>query len=213
MNKIIRNFIITLTLVGLMIFTIFNIKILPNAKPLFKIGFFNSNYLNETFVYQVTTLLLSFVIILITALQTKFQAISLLSITKIDGNINPEPWIGITKNNKDTWKKLGINLAVYYIYCHGYYSLFSSVPQRKYSRLPSKFFTRCSICSYKLLCRRSNIPPYFCKHSRVPQTKPLYFARAFGNYIRLCPLLWRTGKNTRRVIGRISRLAFVKNHP
>ncbi|NLK46720.1 MAG: CPBP family intramembrane metalloprotease [Treponema sp.] len=112
MNKIIRNFIITLTLVGLMIFTIFNIKILPNAKPLFKIGFFNSNYLNETFVYQVTTLLLSFVIILITAVQTKFQSLSLLSITKIDGNINPEPWIGITKNNKDTWKKLGINLAV-----------------------------------------------------------------------------------------------------
>ena len=104
--------------------------------------------------------------------------------------------------------------CINYIYCHGYYSLFSSVPRRESTvAYRPKFFTRCSICSYKLLCRRSNIPPYFCKHSRVPQTKPLYFARAFGNYIRLCPLLWRTGKNTRRVIGRISRLAFVKNHP
>ncbi len=113
MNKIIRNFIITLITVGLMIFTIFRIKILgDNTTQLFEVSFFNTKYLNDTFVYQITTLVLSFVIILITALQTKLQSLNLLSLKKIDGKVTPEPWIGISKKNKDTWKTLGRNVAI-----------------------------------------------------------------------------------------------------
>ncbi len=57
-------------------------------------------------------LLLSFVVILITGLQTRFQSLKLLSISKIDGEVRPEPWIGITEKNKDSWKKLGLSMTI-----------------------------------------------------------------------------------------------------
>lgn len=95
-----------------MIFTIFKIKILDSATPLFEVSFLGTKYLNDTFAYQMTTLALSLVIILVTALLTNFQSLKLLSIKKIDGEVTPEPWIGISKNNKDTWKTLGRNVAI-----------------------------------------------------------------------------------------------------
>ncbi len=79
---------------------------------LFTFTLFSTNYLNKTMVYQTTTLVLSLVIIFITALQTEFQSLRLLSIKRLDGEVVPEPWIGITKKNKDSWKKLGLNFTI-----------------------------------------------------------------------------------------------------
>ncbi|MGB4610353.1 MAG: CPBP family intramembrane glutamic endopeptidase [Saccharofermentanales bacterium] len=108
MKKIYTNFVITILIVGLMIASI--LYLMKNS--LFTFNLFSTNYLNRTMVYQMTTLVLSLVIVLITALQTKFQSIRLLSIKKIDGEVVPEPWIGITKKNKDSWKKLGLNFTI-----------------------------------------------------------------------------------------------------
>lgn len=108
MKKIYTNFVITISIVGLMIASI--LYLMKNS--LFTFNLFSTNYLNRTMVYQTTTLVLSLVIVLITALQTKFQSIHLLSIKRIDGEVVPEPWIGITKKNKDSWKKLGLNFTI-----------------------------------------------------------------------------------------------------
>ena len=108
MKKIYINLAITLSVVGLMIAAI--IYLMQNS--LFTVSWFSTNYLNRTMVYQATTLALSLVIIFITALQTKFQSLRLLSIKRIDGEVIPEPWIGISKKNKDSWKTLGRNIAI-----------------------------------------------------------------------------------------------------
>ncbi|MFY9263219.1 MAG: CPBP family intramembrane metalloprotease [Actinomycetaceae bacterium] len=108
MKKIVPNFIITLTVVGLMIAAILYVR----SSPLFNINLFSTNYLNATVVYQLTTLALALVIVLITALQTGFKSLRLLSIARIDGEVTPEPWIGITEKNKDTWKRLGLSVGL-----------------------------------------------------------------------------------------------------
>ena len=108
MRKIYTNFVITITMVVLMILAI--IYLMSNS--LFTLNWFSTNYLNKTMAYQATTLVLSLIIALITALQTGFQSLRLLSIKRIDGEVLPEPWIGITKKNKDSWKKLGLNFTI-----------------------------------------------------------------------------------------------------
>ena len=108
MKKAYINLAITLLVVGLMVAGI--VYLMNNS--LFTVNWFRTNYLNRVFAYQATTLVMSFVVILITGLQTRFQSIRLLNITRIDGEVMPEPWIGITKNNKDTWKKGGLNIAI-----------------------------------------------------------------------------------------------------
>ena len=108
MKKAYINLMITILVVALMIAAI--LYLMNNS--LFTFNLLSTNYLNKTFVYQATTLGLSLVIVLITALQTRFQSLKLLSIKNIDGKVIPEPWIGITKKNKDTWKKLGLNFTI-----------------------------------------------------------------------------------------------------
>ncbi len=108
MKKAYINLAITTLVVVSMIAAIFYLM----QNSLFTVSFLGTNYLNRTFAYQATTLALSLVIVLITALQTRFQSIRLLSIKNIDGEVIPEAWIGITKNNKDSWKKGGLNLTI-----------------------------------------------------------------------------------------------------
>ena len=108
MKKAYINLMITILMVALMIAAI--LYLMNNS--LFTFNLLSTNYLNKTFVYQATTLGLSLVIVLITALQTRFQSLKLLSIKNIDGEVIPEPWIGITKKNKDSWKTLGRNFTI-----------------------------------------------------------------------------------------------------
>lgn len=103
-----KNLIITLIVVGLMVAAMFTFR----GNPPIRIELFGTNYLNMTAGYQLTMLVLSLVAILITGIQTRFQSLKLLSITNIDGVVRPEPWIGITEKNKDTWKKLGLSLTI-----------------------------------------------------------------------------------------------------
>jgi hypothetical protein len=108
MKRAYINLMITILVVALMIAAI--LYLMNNS--LFTFNLLSTNYLNKTFVYQATTLGLSLVIVLITALQTRFQSLKLLSIKNIDGEVIPEPWIGITKKNKDSWKTLGRNFTI-----------------------------------------------------------------------------------------------------
>ncbi len=108
MKKAATHVGITIVVVGLMIASI--IYLMSNS--LFTVTWFGTNYLNRVFSYQVTTLALSLVIILVIALLTRFQSLRLLSVTRIDGEVLPEPWIGISNKNKDTWKTLGRNMAI-----------------------------------------------------------------------------------------------------
>ena len=108
MKKAATHVGITIVVVGLMIASI--IYLMSNS--LFTVTRFGTNYLNRVFSYQVTTLALSLVIILIIAFLTRFQSLRLLSVTRIDGEVLPEPWIGISNKNKDTWKTLGRNMAI-----------------------------------------------------------------------------------------------------
>jgi hypothetical protein len=108
MKRIYTNFVITISMVGLMTAAI--IYLMSNS--LFTVNWFSTNYLNRTMAYQLTTLVLSLVIVLVTAFQTEFQSLRLLSVKRIDGKVLPEPWIGITKKNKDSWKKLGLNMTI-----------------------------------------------------------------------------------------------------
>jgi hypothetical protein len=103
-----KNFVMTILTVGLMITAIFYIR----ENPLFNFELFDSNYLNTLMNYLTPTLILSLLIVMVTALQTKFQSIKLLSITRIDGAVRPEPWIGISKKNKDSWKKVGLSFTI-----------------------------------------------------------------------------------------------------
>ena len=108
MKKAATHVGITIVVVGLMIASIIYLM----SSSLFSVTRFGTNYLNRVFSYQVTTLALSLVIILVIALLTRFQSLRLLSVTRIDGEVLPEPWIGISNKNKDTWKTLGRNMAI-----------------------------------------------------------------------------------------------------
>ena len=82
------------------------------ANPLFSFDLLDSNYLNSQMVYQTSTLVLSLLIVFVVGMLTRFQSVKLLSLTKLDGFVKPEPWIGITKNNKDSWLKVGISFSI-----------------------------------------------------------------------------------------------------
>ena len=109
MKKIIINFTITLIVVGLMVTALFTLPVYP----VLKFDFLATGYLNKTLAYQISTLVLSLVIILIMGLLTKFQSVKLLALNKIDGEINPEPWIGfLKKEKKENWKVNGFIITI-----------------------------------------------------------------------------------------------------
>ncbi|NLM16730.1 MAG: CPBP family intramembrane metalloprotease [Candidatus Riflebacteria bacterium] len=108
MKKVAANLILTLVVVGLMIFAIFYLM----ENSLFELTALSTYYLNKVASYQITTLILAFLIVLVTAFQTEFKSISLFSLCKIDGDVVPEPWMGLTKNNKDSWKKVGFLFTI-----------------------------------------------------------------------------------------------------
>lgn len=108
MKRKILNIITTTLVVGAMIFAIFYFR--NNAH--FTLNVTSSVYLNTMFVYLLIMLGLTFITILVTGLQTNFSSIKLLNVWKLDGPVKSEPWLGITKNNKDTWKKVGLVFTI-----------------------------------------------------------------------------------------------------
>lgn len=103
MKKVYVNFTITILVVLAMVTSIFYLM----SNSLFTVDWFSTNYLNRVFSYQATTLVMALVIVFITALQTGFKSLKLLSIRNIDGEVIPEPLIGLKNKNNDSWKTVG----------------------------------------------------------------------------------------------------------
>ena len=187
---------ITIVVVGLMIASI--IYLMSNS--LFTVTRFGTNYLNRVFSYQVTTLALSLVIILIIALLTRFQSLRLLSVTRIDGEVHPEPWIGISTRNKDTWKTLGWNMAIVISIVTAIAIYFQVYRNGVIQSL--------TLGSFLLILI------YALTNSFVEETTFRHtFASIVSPYLRKCPLSGHTRKDTRGVVGGVSRLVPFKKHP
>ncbi|WP_068614650.1 CPBP family intramembrane glutamic endopeptidase [Paenibacillus tuaregi] len=67
---------------------------------------------NREFSYQVTVLFLALILIAIVYGLTGKEGLAYLNLKRRDGQIRPEPWIGITPKQKESWKSLGLNFAV-----------------------------------------------------------------------------------------------------
>ena len=83
-----------------------------NKHPILSLHLFDDIRLNVTLNYQISSLFIAFGIIYLTLIISGKEYIHLLNLTKINGKVGVEPWIGITSENKMTWKELGRNFAV-----------------------------------------------------------------------------------------------------
>ncbi|MFP4978248.1 CPBP family intramembrane glutamic endopeptidase [Paenibacillus sp. CN-4] len=84
---------------------------LRNSPPLALEIFQNTTY-NVEISYQITALVLAIVVIGIVYGLTGSEGLAYLNLTKQDGKIRPEPWIGIKPKATETWKNLGANFAI-----------------------------------------------------------------------------------------------------
>lgn len=83
-----------------------------NQNPVLSLRFFADARLNAALNYQIASLGLALAVIAASLGLSGIKYIQYLQVTKIDGPVGVEPWIGITAKNKDTWKRLGANFAV-----------------------------------------------------------------------------------------------------
>jgi hypothetical protein len=83
-----------------------------NQHPIISLSPFKNPQYNHILNYQLTTLILAGIVILITSLLTGGRALSLLNLRKKDGSITPEPWIGIKPKDGESWKALGLNFSL-----------------------------------------------------------------------------------------------------
>ncbi len=83
-----------------------------NKNPLLNLTPFKDSRYNAIFNYQLTTLILAGIVMLIVAMITRGRAFPLLTLRKLDGPITPEPWIGIKPKQDESWKGLGFNFSI-----------------------------------------------------------------------------------------------------
>lgn len=96
-----------------LIVTIFSIMLVYIKKnPIANIDFIANKALNSEINYQVTVLILSISMIVIVIIMTGMRSLKFLNITRLDGVIKPDKYIGIKPNHKDTWLSLGINFSI-----------------------------------------------------------------------------------------------------
>ncbi|MVP00980.1 CPBP family intramembrane glutamic endopeptidase [Paenibacillus lutrae] len=67
---------------------------------------------NQEMSYQVTVLLLAGIVIGIVYVLTGKDGLAYLNLKKRDGQIRPEPWLGIKPKEGDSWINLGLNFAI-----------------------------------------------------------------------------------------------------
>lgn len=84
---------------------------LRNSPPVALEIFENTTY-NPEISYQITALVLAIVVIGIVYGLTGREGLAYLNLSKRDGTIRPEPWIGIKPKATETWKNLGANFAI-----------------------------------------------------------------------------------------------------
>jgi hypothetical protein len=96
----------------LVVVVISPILLLIKNRPILNLQLFENQQFNAILNYQLTTLLIAGAVIGLVALLTHGQALKLLSLNHLDGEIQPEPWIGINPKNGETWKSLGWNFSI-----------------------------------------------------------------------------------------------------
>lgn len=102
-----RTVITTVIVISLAILLVF-IK----NNPVFCFEFISHKALNSELNYQMTVLGLAIAMIAFIVAITGKQSLEFLNITRLDGTIRPERFIGIIPNQKDTWKSLGVNFSI-----------------------------------------------------------------------------------------------------
>lgn len=80
--------------------------------PIMEFEFINHQTLNLEINYQLTVVSLALFMIGFIVVLTGKKSLKLLNVTRLDGKIIPERFIGIIPNEKDTWKNLGINFSI-----------------------------------------------------------------------------------------------------
>ncbi len=80
--------------------------------PVFQVNIFNVSILNRTLNHQFSMFAIAMVLLVLTRLLTNRTRLSLLTVTKKDGPITPEPWLGIKPKPNESWNQLGRNFAV-----------------------------------------------------------------------------------------------------
>jgi uncharacterized protein len=80
--------------------------------PVLNIQLFSNAQYNAILNYQLTTLILAGLMIGLVAVLTGGEGMKLLNLKNIDGEITPEPWIGINPKGKESWKSLGVTFSI-----------------------------------------------------------------------------------------------------
>jgi len=80
--------------------------------PVLNIQLFDNSQYNALLNYQLTVLILAGAMIGIVVLLTQGRGLTFLNLTKTDGKITPEPWIGINPKPGESWKSQGIIFSI-----------------------------------------------------------------------------------------------------
>lgn len=80
--------------------------------PILNIQLFGNAQYNAVLNYQLTTLILAALMIGLVAALTAGRGLKFLNLSKWDGEITPEPWIGIRPKGSESWKSLGVTFSI-----------------------------------------------------------------------------------------------------
>ncbi|MBT2286084.1 CPBP family intramembrane metalloprotease [Paenibacillus polymyxa] len=82
------------------------------SSSLLTLNVFENAVYNLEISFQITVLLLAFIVIGIVYGVTGKDGLAYLNLKKRDGKIRPETWIGIKPKETETWRNLGVNFAI-----------------------------------------------------------------------------------------------------
>jgi hypothetical protein len=103
---------LNLIIISLVVVVISPILLLIKKNPILNLQLFKNQEFNAILNYQLTTLVIAGAVIGLVALLTNGSALKLLNLKRLDGEIRPEPWIGINPKQGESWKSLGWNFSV-----------------------------------------------------------------------------------------------------
>ena len=79
--------------------------------PLFEIAIFDKDILNFYMGYELSTIIVSAVFLLILYIFADKQRLSYLNLKKIDGVVRPVPLVGIKPKEREGWKTIGLTIG------------------------------------------------------------------------------------------------------
>lgn len=81
------------------------------AEPLFEIALFDKDILNFYMGYQLSTIIVSAVFLLVLYLLADKLRLSYFNLKKIDGVVRPAPLVGIKPKEGEGWKTIGLSIG------------------------------------------------------------------------------------------------------